>query len=282
MELNQLALKMPASPILRRPILRWAGSKRKLLPRLTAVMPSSYNQYIEPFFGSGCLFFTIKDAPKSAIVGDLNKELINTYRVLRKTPDALFELVKDMPKSEKFYYELRRSSPVELNDSEKAARFVYLNRFCFNGVYRLNRLGQFNVPRGTRTGQIPSRSDFRACAERLRNTVLLAGDFEKPLARAKKNDFVYLDPPYAKRGTRRYGEYGYNSFSERDIQRLVRAVLLASERGAKVLLSYSCTPELLRPFRSWTISRVFVRRHVAGFSDKRRVVGELLISNYSN
>jgi DNA adenine methylase len=160
---------------------------------------------------------------------------------------------------------------------ERAARFVYLNRHCFNGVYRTNKEGQFNVPLGTKAGIIPDKDHFRQFARALRNVQLLACDFERTVTKASSGDFVYLDPPYSRPNIRYRGEYGYGSFSANDLHRLASAVLAADKRGAAVLLSYNSTIAPLLP--AWYSIHLPVRRSVAGFNHQRALVMEVLISN---
>ena len=259
------------------PVLRWAGSKRKLLPILLKYVPEAFGRYIEPFTGSACLFFAVR--PGSAILSDLNSELIDTYRILRTHPKLVHRAVCSMPKGSRHYYALRELSPSELNDLDRAARFVYLNRNCFNGVYRTNRAGFFNVPRGKKVGEIPSESHFVRCASALRRAELIDGDFEDVAERATTGDFVYLDPPYAKRGSRRRGEYGYDSFDTPDLNRLSRCLWDLDRKGAMFLLSYAYCREIRAIANTWNSRAISVRRHVAGFRRHRTSVRELLISN---
>lgn len=260
------------------PLLRWAGSKRKLIPELLKQTPSSFERYVEPFCGSACLFFALR--PENAIISDLNPELIQTYVVLRDHPKLVFQAVSAMPRTKRFYYQLRRKKPGTLCDIDRAARFIYLNRNCFNGVFRTNRSGDFNVPRGSRAGETPTQSHFLRCANALRRATLLCGDFAKTLNEITPGDFVYLDPPYAKEGARRRGEYGYASFDTPDLSRLKEYLDEIDKKGAVFLLSYAYCGEILRiSSDSWSTRSLLVRRHVAGFDDRRAVVKELLISN---
>jgi DNA adenine methylase len=257
------------------PILRWAGSKRKLLPHILPCVPKNISRYIEPFAGSCCVFLALK--PQRAILSDLNSALIDTYKTIRKTPEDVSEAVSAMPNTESFYYQLRAIPVEQLDDVSRAARFVYLNRHCFNGVYRTNKNGVFNVPRGTKAGVIPTKEHFQDFAKILRKASLQAVDFEKTLKQASVNDFVYLDPPYSNPNTRFRGEYGYGSFCDQDIQRLVTALQLADSRGAIILLSYNPTIKNLLP--NWYSKCLSVRRSVAGFNHQRTIVTEMLFSN---
>lgn len=262
---------------IRIPMLRWAGSKRKLLPHLVRSV-GRFERYVEPFAGSACLFFALQ--PKSAILGDFNNHLIQTYKTVRDHPETVGRKVNDMPPTKKFYYELRSRQPDSFrNPVDRAARFIYLNRFCFNGVYRTNRRGEFNVPRGVRTGRIPPLADFLRWAEALKSTRLVTGDFEQCLVKVRHGDFVYLDPPYTKDGIKYSGEYGYGSFGETDLTRLRDWLHRIDAKHATFLFSYRYTRGLAAEFSCWHTRIVAVRRHVAGFLKSRVVVKELLVSN---
>lgn len=257
------------------PILRWAGSKRKLLPHILPCIPRNVARYIEPFAGSCCVFLALR--PRRAIISDLNVDLIEAYRIIRRHPDKVFNLVSAMPDTDPFYYELRAMPVSEIDDLTRAARFVYLNRHCFNGVYRTNRSGVFNVPKGSKAGVIPTKEQFQSFAKAMRKASLRSNDFEKTLKQASEDDFVYLDPPYSPPNTRFRGEYGYGSFCEQDEQRLVAALRAADTRGATILLSYN--PTIHASLSDWHSKSLSVRRSVAGFNHQRMVVTETLLSN---
>lgn len=259
------------------PLFRWAGSKRKLLSDLLACMPDKYNRYVEPFAGSACLFFALR--PSSAILGDLNRELVASYLTLRSHPILLCRAVSTMPQTKRFYYALRAKGATG-DPLLDAARFVYLNRHCFNGVFRTNSRGEFNVPRGNKVGAMPAQQQFSRCSKALKSAELVSGDFQLVVARVEEGDFVYLDPPYAKVGARRRGEYGRDSFDTCDLHRLSAAVEEIDRKGATFLLSYADGPEISHMRTRWHSRTVSVRRHVAGFSCHRSFVDEVLISNY--
>ena len=167
-----------------RPLLRWAGSKRRLVPTLQSIQPTEWNRYVEPFVGSACLFFALR--PSSAILGDRNEHLINAYEILRQHPRLLARQIHALSQSSDEYYRVRAIPFGTLNDFDRAVHFIYLNRLCFNGVYRTNRKGEFNVPVGSNTGGIPSERHFYRCSLALRNAVLNAGDFESTCDLASK------------------------------------------------------------------------------------------------
>jgi DNA adenine methylase len=249
-----------------------------MVPYLVKCFPRFTGRYFEPFLGSGCLFLALR--PKHSVLGDINRHLIQAYNYLRLHPVKLFRAVHAMPATASCYYELRSLDPEQLDPLSRAARFVYLNRYCFNGIYRTNRRGQFNVPRGTDTGGVPTLSEFLAYSKALKNAELQAADFEKCLESVNEHDFVYMDPPYAKYSRSDSGEYGYDSFREDDISRLIDALLRIDSIGGTVVLSYAAT-DLFSSLseRGWDVQTLMVRRNVGGFQSGRKHAEEVLISN---
>lgn len=259
------------------PILRWAGSKRRLIPTLMGSMPRSFARYIEPFAGSACLFFAIH--PPSAVLGDINAELMRAYSVVRRHPRQIARLARSWPTTKSHYYSLRATPPDSLDAISRAARFIYLNRNCFNGVYRVNRQNQFNVPQGVRTGQMPGEHLFYRCSVALRGVKLITGDFQGIISEVKDNDFVYLDPPYAVQQRPTHGEYGYGSFDRLDLPRLNESLTAIDKKGATFLLSYAHGNNTGLELSPWFVKRIRVLRHVSGFACHRRSVYEVLVSN---
>jgi DNA adenine methylase len=169
--------------------------------------------------------------------------------------------------------------PDSLDQETRALRFLYLNRNCFNGIYRTNMKGEFNVPMGTRAGEYFSKEDLLNCSDALQRTVLVIGDFEKTLKRVRAGDFVYLDPPYAVNSRRIFREYGRKTFGVTDIARLSKCLRTIVKRGADFLVSYADCAEARALTLEWHSIRLPTRRHVAGFSGHRRVAYEWFISN---
>lgn len=263
-----------------RPPLRWAGSKRRLVPQLIQCLPPAFGRYIEPFAGSACLFFAL--APSNALLADLNPDLIDTYRVLTRFPHALASRLARLPPSARTYGRLRRTKPATLPRIDRAVRFFYLNRFAFNALYRTNRRGDFNVPFGNRTGAAPSATDLLAASRCLRSATLACADFEKTLAAATPGDFVYLDPPFLSQTRPAYGEYGYGSFCDADIPRLAAALSALDRRGVYFLLSFKHI-DLDPIFKAhWTESTLAVRRQIAARVHHRTTSREMLLSNYGH
>ena len=259
------------------PILRWAGSKRSVLPLLKEAAPPHFARYFEPFCGSAGLYLALR--PPVAQLSDINVDLIACYRTVRSEPRAVFQRLIAFPLTDEFYYQLRSQSVSDLSPVDRAARFLYLNRRCFNGVYRTNREGRFNVPVGRNTGLMPGAQRIISFATSIRRAKLLASDFESALAAATRDDFVYLDPPYFRRRPT-YGEYGYSTFRSPDVERLVAVVRGLHDKGVRVLLSYGGDDELGSRLPGFTSEPVRVRRHIAGKADKRRDQCDWIIRNY--
>lgn len=260
-----------------RPFLRWAGSKRKMVNRLRLFWQSSHHRYVEPFAGSACLFFEL--GPEAAVLGDNNSSLIETYHVVRDHPERLFRRLAHIRRDSGTYYRWRSMSPDRLDIETRALRFLYLNRNCFNGIYRTNTQGDFNVPFGRKQGAYLTRGDLIRCSSMLRKAVLVAGDFCETTAFAKKGDFVYLDPPFAVQSRRVFRQYGRKSFGFEDIPRFDLELKRLNRVGVDFLVSYADCAQARSIARQWNSTRVALRRYVAGFADHRRFAYEWLISN---
>lgn len=258
--------------------IRWAGSKKALLPQLRATWPGRDTRYIEPFCGSACLFFDLE--PRHGILNDINPEIVTTYRAIRFEPVKVAECLARFRKSAASYYAARRRDPRDLSDVEVAARFLFLNRLCFNGIYRTNRDGKFNVPYAKPKHPVFFSQDALVEASALlRRVELLNGDFEIVLREARSGDFVYMDPPYAVSARRVFAEYHPDSFSETDLERLSAALVALDKRGVHFVVSYADSAEGRSLASPWNVRRVRTRRNVAGFSGNRRHAFELLASN---
>lgn len=261
------------------PFLRWAGSKRRLLPILQTFWTKKHKRYIEPFAGSACLFFAIK--PPKAILGDLNPELIATYLEVKYRIDAVLQELKTLPPANKEEYKrLRALDTSTLAPHTRAARFIYLNRFCFNGIYRTNLNGQFNVPySGDRCGALPQDEVFEKCSSRLRVARFINGDFEHVLKHAKKGDLVYMDPPFAVRARRVFCEYDPSTFTHEDITRLRSWMERLNANRINFVVSYAESDEADVLRKNFSYETISVRRNIAGFAAHRALTNELLISN---
>jgi DNA adenine methylase len=219
------------------PFLKWAGGKRWLTNNPEFNVPEFSGRYIEPFLGSGSIFFSLQ--PKDAILSDLNSELIATYVALRDEHANVSQFLKKHARnhSKKYYYKVRDEMKPR-STAGRAARFLYLNRTCWNGLYRVNLAGKFNVPKGTKSNVILETDDFDSVSKALSRAKLICCDFEAIIDQAQSDDLIYADPPYTVRHNMN-GFIKYNEvlFSWEDQKRLRAALLRASARGAKFLLS---------------------------------------------
>jgi DNA adenine methylase len=276
-----------------RPFLKWAGGKRQLLPEIVKYVPklTSKHTYYEPFIGGGALLFELQ--PPKAVINDSNKELINCYKVIKDSLDELMEeLSKDKySNSETSYYEMRDldRSPKKyeiLSEVEKAARIIYLNKTCYNGLFRVNSQGQFNVPFGRyKNPNFLDDAVLRAVNKYLNsnNITLLNQDFAEAVKDAKRGDFVYFDPPYDPVSeTASFTGYDVNGFNRDEQKRLKKVFDDLHERGCKVMLSNSCTDFILDLYKDYqdTIIKVRATRSINSNALKRGMVDEVLVLNY--
>src|ERR1051326_1076236 len=261
--------------------LRWAGSKRLLLNELANYWPGRDAAYFEPFAGSACLFFHLE--PHRAVISDLNTELIGTYQQMQRDVERVIECFRRLVKGERAYYSIRKQNPRQLQPAEAAARFIYLNRYCFNGLFRTNLDGNFNVPYGPPKrplGVVEFEQRLRNAARLLKRARCVAADFESIIDRVGPGDFVYLDPPYAVTHARVFAEYLPTSFAPSDLPRLSNVLDRIDTAGAIFLLSYADSPEAPQLSKRWRGRRVASRRNISGFVGARRVASEMLVSNF--
>lgn len=261
-----------------RAFLRWAGSKKQLLPEISKYWRADYTRYIEPFCGSASLFFDL--LPRQATLSDINADLIDTLKAVQISPDLVSECLGRLKTDERTYYKIRAQQSIDLAPVSRAARFIYLNLLCFNGLYRVNKQGQFNVPYGSKHRKtLLDPLAMRNVSRALSAAELIRRDFEVAVDDASCGDFIYLDPPYATAQKRAFTQYDVNSFSHGDLSRLVDALRRADRRGVAFVLSYADYPGLVDRCGGWTVSRVKTRRNIAGFSGSRKKIDEVLISN---
>lgn len=261
-----------------KPFLRWAGSKAQIIPSIRNFWNSEYKRYVEPFCGSACLFFSIQ--PKEALLSDLNEDLICTLLQIQTSVDVIVECLRRMRTDESSYYKIRAIDPLTLSPNERAARFIYLNTLCFNGLYRTNLQGMFNVPYGKKNRKNGFDPIVLSEASQVLSTAMIkSSDFETIVDRTREGDFLYLDPPYATQSLQIFTEYGKNIFSIKDLDRLMASIDRAVNRGVKFVLSYIDVPEIEKWKKQWSSIEVETRRNIAGFSGARKKTKELLISN---
>lgn len=269
------------------PFLRWVGGKSRLLPTLVSLLPPNYEtrRYVEPFLGGGALFFYLE--PKEALLSDLNKHLIHTYAAVRDHVDELLKelCLLDKAHSKEHYYALRERFNTEPEEDWKlrAAWFIYLNKCCYNGVWRVNKSGEYNVPMGEFKSRpnIVNAEVLRAASATLGGVDLLHGDFESLLAEAWEGDFIYLDPPYVPlSATADFTTYNEGGFTLDDQKRLADVYTKLHERGCMLMLSNSNTPIVRELYRGFHFTEVSAPRSVNSDTSNRGPVSELVIRNY--
>ena len=265
------------------PFLKWAGGKRWLVSKHSEWLRRDAIRYLEPFLGSGAVFFHVK--PQRAILSDLNNELIATYRSLRDDPCEVWQhlVAHHRMHSADYYYIVRKQKP--RSPARQAARFIYLNRTCFNGLYRVNLQGVFNVPKGTKDKVVLPSDDFDKLSEILQSVTFESCDFADTIENANEDDFLYVDPPYTVRhNNNNFLKYNEHIFSWSDQKRLAGHLKLAAMRGASVLISnadHPCIHELYNDplWQKLTVGR-FSR--LASSTKHRKGTTEVVISNYLN
>ena len=264
------------------PFVKWVGGKRSLMSDLLSRLPKTINNYYEPFVGGGALFFEIAKKAKNVFLSDTNKDLIVTYNVIKNSLDQLLPVLKKHQKnhSTTYYYDLRSNQRLK-NPIQIAARFIYLNKTCFNGLYRVNKRGEFNVPVGRyKKPNIANIDNLFAVAKALQGVGISCMDFSD--ITPKKGDFVYFDPPYHPLNSKSFTSYTAQNFSQEDQTRLRNFCIDLSSCGVNLMISNS-NVDLIRslygtpPFNMHTVS---APRFVNCKSTKRGAVEELLITNY--
>lgn len=262
-----------------KPFLRWAGSKRQHLTGLLECLPPWSGKYIEPFAGSACLFFKLN--PSRAVLGDLNIDLIRCYERVAEVPDAVHAVYSQFRNNSDEYYRIRSALHDETDMDIRAGYFIYLNRYCFNGLYRTNRAGQFNVPYGgTRTGAPPTLEELRAYAKCLQNVSLVHGDFELIVdEHVAAGDLVYLDPPYFSANSRVFTAYTQSPFMRQDLDRFESLLHRIDAKGAAFVATYLEGDDIRSIAAKWQTRNVNVLRRMAGFTRSRKRTGELIFTN---
>lgn len=278
------------------PFVKWAGGKRKLAPLLIETFPEEFNpeknRYFEPFIGGGALMFALGNPEnhlnipgKNLFINDLNPELTNTYEVIRDNVSALIKELELLTKriNEKTFYEMRATVP--RGKVSRAARFIYLNKTCFNGLWRVNSKGEFNVPFGkSKNPSLFVEENLRACSKRLKGCTITNTSFEKAVSKARKGDLVYFDPPYIPLSTSAsFAAYAKEGFNLSDQELLAESIQKLTAKGVFVLLSNSDTPMTRKIFKkTLTLRKVLMSRSISSSGATRKPVFEVLGMNYSH
>jgi len=253
-----------------KPFLKWAGGKTQMLEVLYESMPLKYNKYIEPFIGGGALFFSLNK--QDSIISDINDELINSYRVVQKDIDNLINALSSMKNTEEDFYRIRALKVEELSEFERAARLIYLNKTCFNGLYRVNMLGQFNTPYGKyKNPNICDSDNLRLVSGYLKNTTIINGDYKQVLLNnAKPGDFIFLDPPYVPVSEySNFNRYNKEKFDYADQLALADEVRRLHELGCFVLLTNSDHEVVHELYKDYEIKIFNTKRFINSKGDKR-------------
>ena len=271
------------------PVIKWAGGKRSLAPLLTRMAPSNIRSYYEPFVGSGALFFSLGTAKYTdAIISDINRSLIDLYVAIRDEPDsvmAALDILQPHVLNKDRYYQIRGTNECQLTLTQRAARFIYLNKAGYNGLYRVNRAGEFNVPFGRHPAapRLYEPRNLLRVSKRLQMARLVCGDFDQTLADAGTGDFAYLDPPYAPlTSTANFTSYTNTSFTKDDQIRLATAVHALTEKGTRVLLSNSDVPLVRDLYKDYNLTVLYAARRINSDSGGRGKITELSIRNYAS
>lgn len=268
------------------PVVKWVGGKRQLLTEIDKYIPSKISTYYEPFVGGGAVLFHVQH--KKVVINDFNSELINVYEVIKNNVDELIESLSKHLNEEDYFYQVRTLDRTEeyskLSNIEKASRFIYLNKTCYNGLYRVNSQGYFNSPFGKyKNPNIVDESVLRAVSKYFNdnNVTFLNGDFEDCVKGIRKGSFVYFDPPYdPMNDTSNFTGYTLVGFNREDQIRLKKLCDKLNEKGIKFLLSNASTEFILDLYKDYKIEIVKAKRSINSNAKKRGEINEVLIRNY--
>ena len=259
-----------------KPFLRWAGGKQWIAGQLAKLIPADSATYYEPFLGGGSLYLAA--LPKAAILSDINPRLIETYRMVKDRPLEVITALESWGNDERSYYNIRE---VEYEDPiHRVAQFIYLNRTCWNGLYRVNRQGKFNVPFGNHGRAVFGTQHLLDVSNALKNAEIVSGDFEEILAQAGSRDFIYFDPPYVSSQTSTgFSKYNATTFTWHDQQRLAGTAIALADRGCRVLVSNTSQKEVIGLYPGFTYRIISRHSVLAASSEFRRITTELLLAS---
>lgn len=269
------------------PVLKWVGGKRQLLQDIKKHIPGKYSTYYEPFLGGGAVLFDLQ--PAKAVINDINEELINVYTVIRDHVDELINDLKKYKNEAKCFYDIRaldrdKEKYNQLTNIEKASRILYLNKTCYNGLFRVNQQGEFNTPFGRyKNPNIVNETILRAVSNYFNKAKVTfkCGDFEEAVKGIRKGSFVYFDPPYDPvSNSANFTGYDKGGFSRDEQIRLKKLCDKLNDRGVKFLLSNSATGFILELYKDFDIEIIQAKRAVNSRGDKRGEVNEVLVKNY--
>jgi DNA adenine methylase len=259
------------------PLLKWPGGKRRLVQQILPLLPQKYNKYYEPFLGGAALFFALQ--PEVACLSDKNRDLISAYNQVRNHPQEVINSLEKLPNSAKQYYAVRSASP--RSPAERAARLIYLSALSFNGIHRVNRKGQFNVPYGYKTHMTPCVPEkIKAASECLRKAAIRWRDFETAVKSAQHGDLIYLDPPYTvAHGNNGFLKYNAMIFSWGDQTRLAKVAHELADKGCCVVISNANHPSIWNLYKDFQVLEIKRHSVIAASSEFRRAITECVFYN---
>ncbi|MFL0198859.1 DNA adenine methylase [Clostridium sp. WILCCON 0269] len=269
------------------PFVKWAGGKRQLIKEINKYIPKGNYKYYEPFVGGGAIFFDLQ--PKKAVINDYNFELINTYNVIRDKVEELIQYLETYPNKEEYYYKMREFDRKEeykcWSDVKKASRFIYLNKTCYNGLYRVNQAGYFNTPFGRyKNPKIVNDKVLRAVSKFLNENdiIIKSGDYRESLKGIRKNSFIYFDPPYDPVShSSNFTGYTTEGFGREEQIRLKGMCDKLNKKGIKFLLSNSNTEFIRNLYNEYEIEIVNAARSINSDASRRGEIEEVLVRNYN-
>jgi len=278
--MTSLALQPEVAVVRPKPFLKWAGGKTQLVPEIMARLPDRFGRYHEPFLGGGAVFFAVE--PQRACLSDINGELVATYSAIRDNVGAVMRALERHSNTEEHFYKVRATNPANLTKAQAAARMIFLNRTCFNGLYRVNRKGQFNVPFGRyKNPNLCNKENLVAVSEALNGVAIENISVFDAARRVRRGDFVYLDPPYDPISpTASFTSYTAGGFTREDQKKLAEMFAQLASRGAYVMLSNSDTPYIRSLYKKFRVEQVFARRAINSRSDRRGPVSEVLVCSW--
>ena len=282
MKLSDRASSTPVNGAV--PFLKWAGGKRRLLKQYAPHFPArtTIQRYYEPFIGSAAVFFHLQ--PANACLADVNPQLVEIYRVVQHDVEELIQALKAHRNDRDYYYRVRALDPGELSPVERAGRLIFLNRTCYNGLYRENSRGQFNVPFGRYDNPtICDEVRLRRASLALQGVDLVVDDFAQVVEQAGPGDFVYFDPPYEPlSSTSSFTSYNRHGFDQDDQRRLAEVVHELTGQGCRIMLSNSSAPLIVELYDrpQFRLVPIMARRNINSKAERRGPVKELLILNY--
>lgn len=274
-----------------RPFLKWVGGKGGVIAELRRFLPESYDNYFEPFVGGGAVFFSLKT--KKSTINDINQSLMGAYVNIRDHADELIEELKQIqteyhsldPDSQKIkYYKMREeyNALVDKKSTRRTVLLIFLNKTCFNGMYRENKNGGFNVPfNNSRNPTICDEINLREISETLKHTSILFGSYKEAVKKAKKGDFIYFDPPYQPLSkTASFTSYSKDDFGEKDQIELKELIDELTARGCKVMMSNSYTNFIISLYKDYKQHRIYAGRPINSNAAKRGKIAEIVVTNY--